>query len=134
MFPAGTEDPGKESLLEDKVHHLDSLSHAVDRRCRGSGSHRHRSRKQLLWDEYLIESLKDTRFVMNPATKATNNPVISRDKPWEGNYLHYTTVFYDEQEKQFRLWYSNRHLKPVAGDNLETQVGFCGNLPTSSRI
>ena len=40
------------------------------------------SRKQLLWDEYLIESLKDTRFVMNPATKATNNPVISRDKPW----------------------------------------------------
>ena len=84
------------------------------------------SRKQLLWDEYLIESLKDTRFVMNPATKATNNPVISRDKPWEGNYLHYTTVFYDEQEKQFRLWYSNRHLKPVAEDNpIETSGGEC---------
>ena len=63
---------------------------------------------------------------MNPATKATNNPVISRDKPWEGNYLHYTTVFYDEQEKQFRLWYSNRHLKPVAEDNpIETSGGEC---------
>ena len=36
------------------------------------------SEKQLLWDEYLIESLKDTRFVLNPATKAPNNPVIPR--------------------------------------------------------
>ena len=43
--------------------------------------------------------------------------MIPRDKPWEGNYLHYTTVFYDEQEQQFRLWYTSSNHIPAPGDN-----------------
>ena len=67
------------------------------------------TRKQLFLDDFLVESLKDAAFVMNPAVKYRDNPVIRRDRPWEGNELHYGTVLYDEEEKQFRMWYSSWH-------------------------
>ena len=73
------------------------------------------STKQLFLDEYLIESLEDTRFVLNYAEKATDNPVIPRDRPWEGNYNHYATVFYDQDQQKFRMWYSTSNWTPVPG-------------------
>ena len=46
---------------------------------------------------------------MNNAVKYRDNPVIRRDRPWEGNDLHYGTVLYDDVEKLFKLWYNNIH-------------------------
>ena len=75
--------------------------------------------KQLLWDEHLIEGLSNTRFVLNRAEKAPNNPVIRQDRPWEGNLIRVATVFYDEDEGQFRLWYTSENVKPSPDDRWE---------------
>jgi len=42
------------------------------------------SRKQLFLDDYLLESLHNTRPVLNRARKYENNPVLRPDRPWEG--------------------------------------------------
>lgn len=67
------------------------------------------SQKQLFLDDYMVESVTNAAFVMNPAVKYRDNPVIRRDQPWEGNDLHYGTVLYDPHEKLFRMWYGNLH-------------------------
>ena len=67
------------------------------------------TQKQLFLDDYLVESIKDAALVMNPAVKYRDNPVIGRDRPWEGNALHYGTVLYDEEEQLFRMWYHSIH-------------------------
>ena len=63
--------------------------------------------RQLFVDEYMVESTKHAAFTLNPATKYVGNPVIKRDRPWEGETLHYGSVIYDEQEKLFRMWYQS---------------------------
>ncbi len=75
--------------------------------------------KQLLWDDYLIETLHNTGFVLNQAEKAPNNPVIRQDRPWEGNLIRVATVFYDEDQGRFRLWYTSENVKPSPGDRWE---------------
>jgi hypothetical protein len=84
------------------------------------------SRTQLFLDDLLIATMKDTRLVLNLPEKAPNNPVIRRDRPWEGNYLHYGTVFYDPQQKQFRMWYTSSSFSPVpGGEPRSTQSVVC---------
>ena len=41
----------------------------------------------------MVESVSNAAFVMNPAVKYRDNPVIRRDQPWEGNDLHYDIYF-----------------------------------------
>jgi len=53
----------------------------------------------------MIESLKNARFALNPAVKVSNNPVIRGDRPWEGKSIAEATVFYDEEQELFRMWY-----------------------------
>ena len=65
--------------------------------------------RQLFVDEYMVESVKHGAFTLNPATKYAGNPVIERDRPWEGQSLHYGSVVYDEEEKLFRMWYHSTH-------------------------
>ena len=48
--------------------------------------------RQLFVDEYMVESAKHAAFTLNPATKYVGNPVIERDRPWEGQSLHYGSV------------------------------------------
>ena len=67
------------------------------------------TQKQLFLDDSLVESVKHGAFVMNPAVKYRDNPVIRRDRPWEGNDLHYGAVLYDDHEKLFKMWYTNTH-------------------------
>ncbi len=82
--------------------------------------------KQLFLDEYLLESLKDTSFVLNAPAKAPNNPVIRRDRPWEGNYLHYAAVLFDEDQQKFRMWYtSNTYTPNPGGEPKSTEALVC---------
>ena len=75
------------------------------------------SRKQLFVDDYLIESMTNTRPVLNPAEKAAGNPVLRADKPWEGNDVRVSSVIFDEAEQLFRMWYSGRTFKARGGDS-----------------
>ena len=63
--------------------------------------------KQLFLDRHIIEASVGVKAVLNPAQKAPNNPLIQKDRPWEGENIHYGTVFYDEKEEQFRMWYTS---------------------------
>ena len=64
------------------------------------------TRKQLFIDDYMIQSLTDAQQVLNPATKARNNPVVRPDRPWEGGLNPISKVLYDEREGLFKMWYS----------------------------
>lgn len=68
------------------------------------------SRKQLFVDDYLIESVRDTKRVMNQAEKVDGNPVLRADKPWEGNDVRVSAVIFDEHEQLFRMWYTAGNL------------------------
>ncbi len=61
--------------------------------------------KQLFVDAYIIESLTDARQVMNQATKHPNNPILTQDRPWEGNLIQTGTVIWDEVDQLFKMWY-----------------------------
>ena len=63
------------------------------------------SDKQLFADNYLIESLKDARQVMNPAQKLESNPVLWPEKPWEGDYIGVSHVWFDHAEQIFKMLY-----------------------------
>ena len=65
------------------------------------------SRRQLFVDDYLLESVRDTTRVLNPAEKADVNPVLRADKPWEGREVRVDAVIFEEREQLFRMWYSS---------------------------
>ena len=65
------------------------------------------SQKQMFLDEYLVEALVGARRVFHTARKHEGNPVIRQDRPWEGQSLHYGTVFYDDARQRFRMWYTS---------------------------
>jgi len=65
------------------------------------------SRKQLFVDDYLIESVSNTKRVMNQAEKVDSNPVLRADKPWEGSEVSVDFVVFEEQEQLFRMRYSD---------------------------
>ncbi len=73
------------------------------------------SRLELFTDNYLIDTLKDTRLVMHePEDKG---PVLYYDKPWEGLFCGYTTVI--KTEDKYQLYY--RGLPTVGGDGSEME-------------
>lgn len=79
------------------------------------------SQKQLFLDDYLIESMTSVKRTFNPAAKAPNNPVIRPDQPWEGNNLHYGCVFYDDEQKMYRMWYTASTVTPSETVRLFTE-------------
>ena len=64
------------------------------------------SEKQLFVDDYLIESMTNTRQIMNPAEKVDGNPVLRPERPWEGTHLTLNHVIFDEKDQIFKMWYS----------------------------
>ena len=64
------------------------------------------SRKQVLWDDQLLESHQGVRFEMNPAARTGEVDLVA-DKPWESWMTGvYGTVLKDQG--RFRMWYSAR--------------------------
>ncbi len=60
------------------------------------GSHR-----ELFVDRHLVDSLDGVELVLHPPRRAET--VLKFDKPWEGPYCAYVTVFRDED--RFRMYY-----------------------------
>ena len=80
------------------------------------------SKKQLFFDDYLIESLSNARQVLNPAIKVDDNPVLRPERPWEGTSMTPNKVIFDPKDQVFKLWYSTstttvrlENGKPVPG-------------------
>ena len=62
--------------------------------------------RQLFIRDDLIESIKGLTRVVNQPRKYHANPVLTYDKPWEGNcVITWGSVLYDSREKLFRIWY-----------------------------
>ena len=65
------------------------------------------STKQLLFDDFLIESLTNAKQGLNPAVKVDDNPILRPERPWEGNFMRPITVFFDPSDQIFKMWYSS---------------------------
>jgi hypothetical protein len=61
--------------------------------------------KQLFIDDYIIETLRGAKKVLNQPVKHPRNPLIVKDKPWEKAGPGYGTVIYDKAEGIFKMWY-----------------------------
>ena len=60
---------------------------------------------QLFIDNRLIEKLEGARKQLNRPVKSPKNPILVKDRPWEPSGPGYATVFYDRDEKLFKMWY-----------------------------
>ena len=87
------------------------------------------SRKQLFIDDYIIESMTNTKPVMNPAEKVENNPVLPPERPWEGNDTNVDAVIFDDEDKNFKMWYQCRVLRAHQGDGKIIVAGESGGPP-----
>lgn len=62
--------------------------------------------KHLAFDPRVFETTRNAHLVVGKVVKDPANPLFCADRPWE-NALNnlYPNVSWDEQERQFRLWY-----------------------------
>ena len=85
------------------------------------------SRRELLVDDYLIDSLRGA------ATLRLHHPVrrevaVVHDAPWEGNGGGYHTVFYDRDYKatgRYRMYYHAWHIPSNGEQNHPLYIGYC---------
>jgi hypothetical protein len=84
------------------------------------------SKKQLFVDDFLIESLTNTKRVLNAAEKAEGNPVIRPDRPWEGNDVRVSHLVYEPKEQQLKMWYSTTTYRARRGAKEIEVVGEGG--------
>ena len=87
------------------------------------------SRKQLFVDDFIVESMTNTKPVMNPAEKVENNPVLPPEMPWEGNDTNVDAVVYDDEDKTFKMWYQCRTISARESDGKITVVDESGGHP-----
>ena len=64
----------------------------------GAGSH-------LLLDDDLVEDRWGLERVLHRPDKFLKNPILLRDKPWEGDVAYRPCVLYDEALGRYRMWY-----------------------------
>lgn len=67
-----------------------------------------RGRRELFFDDALIELREGLVRTVNQPVKYSGNPVLRREHPWEGYRVQvYGTVIYDPAEALFKAWYMN---------------------------
>ncbi len=72
------------------------------------------NQKQLLFDNYIIEDIWNIERHLNKPQRYPENPVIHFDRPWEewnvpgvkSGGPAVSTVFYDKEDKLFKMWYT----------------------------
>ena len=83
------------------------------------------SERQYFFDDAIVETLVNTKRRLNPAVKLADNPVIRRDKPWEGSDLRLSWVAYDQRLGKFRMRYSTGEFR-AGGRNEKGEVVVLG--------
>lgn len=66
------------------------------------------SQRQFFFDDQIVETMENTRRRLNPAVKEPSNPIIKRDKPWEGPDIRLRWIFFDQRLGKFRMRYTTR--------------------------
>ncbi|MGK0237245.1 MAG: hypothetical protein ACI92G_000703 [Candidatus Pelagisphaera sp.] len=93
------------------------------------------SARQFFFDDQIIETLDNTRPRLNPAVKLADNPVIKRDKPWEGSDMRLAWIFFDHQLGKFRMRYSSGEYRTNGRDEKGELIVLAeGVLPGGKRI
>jgi hypothetical protein len=66
------------------------------------------SQRQLLFDDAMVESMRDLRRTYHQVTKHAQNPILVPEKPWEtqARSILPLTVLRDSQSGTLRVWYS----------------------------
>ena len=66
------------------------------------------SRRELMIDDYLIDSMSDSlRLRLRMHKPIRRNVALVTDAPWEGNACAYSSVFHDGDK--FRMYYTTNH-------------------------
>ena len=96
------------------------------------------STKQLFLDNYIIDDMQGVARKLHRPVRYGDNPVLRPDRPWErkaqGVYTSGGTVFFDEEDKIFKMWYrtTDQERKSVehwkgSQDDLMPEGGYkCG--------
>jgi hypothetical protein len=63
------------------------------------------NQRQLLIDDYLVEDRWGLTRVLHQPEKYLRNPVLLKDKPWEGDVAYRPCVIHDEDYGRYRMWY-----------------------------
>lgn len=66
------------------------------------------SNRQLFIDDHMIEESQAVARVLNQPSKYIGNPIMIALYPWEGAIWLYGTVWNDDDEGQFRMWYQGQ--------------------------
>jgi hypothetical protein len=64
------------------------------------------SEPQLLLDDALVEDRMFLARVLYKAAKYEHNPILFRDKPWEGSAVQAPLVVWDPECQRYRMWYT----------------------------
>jgi len=83
------------------------------------------STRQFFFDDEIVETMSNTRPRLNPAVKLADNPVIQRDKPWEGSDMRVSWVIFDQRLGKFRMRYSAGEFR-AGGRNEKGEVIVLG--------
>lgn len=63
--------------------------------------------KILVLDSRIIENVQNARLTLGNIKKHPANPLFGADRPWEPRFDNlYANVFYDEEDKLYKCWYS----------------------------
>ena len=65
------------------------------------------SSRQLFVDDYLVSSKSGLARQFHQPVKHLANPLLVSDRPWEGPHIWMGSVIYDDQWRQFRMWYGD---------------------------
>lgn len=64
---------------------------------------------QILVDDALLAETQGVWRCLHPAAKASGNPILRADRPWEGYLvLQPGTVIFDHADRRFRMWYNTQ--------------------------
>ena len=55
--------------------------------------------------------------MLNRPTKHPRNPLVIRDKSWEGYAITHGSVVHDPKDGVYKLWYNVWHCLPEAADH-----------------
>ena len=73
---------------------------------------------RLFIDDELIAELDGVERLVNQPAKYHENPVLTWDKPWEGNcVITWGSILYDREEKLFKAWYEVYKKFPPKGES-----------------
>jgi len=87
---------------------------------------------ELFLDNNMIEVTPGVPRKLHPPEKHLSNPVVRRDRWWEGDFLQPYTTMYDEEEKLFKMW--ARTGSDHARNYLDGNAGYMTYLTSADGI